>query len=83
MQNFISLNDLYADYTAGLLSKKELEGSIFKTIRENVHCFGLVGWNREDSDDYISSLYQRISRSIDAYRILDHLSNLISAQLFD
>jgi len=67
MQNSFSLNNLYEDYTAGLLNKKELEGSIFKTIQENVHYFGLVGWNREDSDDYISSLYQRISRAIDAY----------------
>jgi len=28
----------------------------------------LIGWNREDSDDYISSLYPRISRAIDAYQ---------------
>jgi len=68
MQTLLSLNNLYADYAAGVLSKKELEGSIFRTIRENVHCFGLVGWNREDSDDYVSSLYPRISKAIDAYR---------------
>jgi len=68
MQNLFMLNGLYADYAAGLMSKKDFEGSIFRTIRENVHCFGLVGWNREDSDDYISSLYPRISRAIDAYQ---------------
>jgi DNA-directed RNA polymerase specialized sigma24 family protein len=68
MQNLFTLNGLYADYAAGLLSKKDFEGSIFRTIRENVHGFGLVGWNREDSDDYISSLYPRISRAIDAYQ---------------
>jgi len=68
MHNLFLLNNLYADYSAGLLSKKELEGSIFKTIRENVHGFGLIGWNREDSDDYISSLYPRISRAIDVYQ---------------
>jgi len=67
MQTLCTLNELYADYAAGLMNKKEFEGSIFKTIRENVHCFGLVGWNREDSDDYISSLYMRISRAIDTY----------------
>ncbi|MCL1931584.1 MAG: hypothetical protein FWF55_07180 [Treponema sp.] len=67
MHHFISLNELYADYAAGLLNKKDFEGSIFQTIRENINCFGLVGWNREDSDDYISSLYPRISRSIDTY----------------
>jgi hypothetical protein len=68
MQNLFTLNDLYADYAAGLMNKKEFEGSIFRTIQENVHCFGLVGWNREDSDDYISSLYPRLSRAIDAYQ---------------
>ena len=68
MQNLFSLNELYVDYAAGLLNKKDFEGSIFRTIQENVHCFGLVGWNREDSDDYISSLYPRISRAIDAYQ---------------
>jgi len=68
MQNLSSLNELYADYAAGLMNKKDFEGSVFKTIQENVHCFGLIGWNREDSDDYISSLYPRISRSIDAYQ---------------
>jgi DNA-directed RNA polymerase specialized sigma24 family protein len=68
MQISFTLNNLYADYMAGLLNKKDFEASIFKTIKENVHCFGLVGWNREDSDDYISSLYPRISRAIDAYQ---------------
>jgi len=68
MQSLCALNELYADYAAGLLNKKDFEGSIFKTIQENVHCFGLVGWTREDSDDYISSLYSRISRAIDAYQ---------------
>jgi len=68
MQTLCTLNELYADYAAGLMNKKDFEGSIFRTIQENVHCFGLVGWTREDSDDYISSLYQRISRAIDAYR---------------
>jgi len=68
MQGLFTLNGLYADYSAGLMSKKDFEGSIFRTIRENVHCFGLVGWNKEDSDDYISSLYPRISRAIDAYQ---------------
>jgi DNA-directed RNA polymerase specialized sigma24 family protein len=68
MHSLFTLNELYADYAAGLMSKKDFEGSIFKTIRANVHCFGLVGWNQEDSDDYISSLYPRISRAIDAYQ---------------
>ena len=68
MQILLTLNDLYKNYAAGLLDKKDFEGSIYKTIRENGHRFGIVGWNREDSDDYVSSLYRRISRAIDAYK---------------
>jgi len=62
-----ALNKLYEDYATGLLTKKEFEGSIFKTIRENAQFFGLVGWNRQECDDYISSLYLRIKKAIDAY----------------
>ena len=68
MQNTFSLNDLYARYAGGLLKKQELETEIFKSIQENTHRFGLVGWNKEDSDDYISSLYLRISRAINTYQ---------------
>ena len=68
MQNSFSLNDLYARYAAGSLKKKELEGEIFKSIQENINHFGLVGWNKEDSDDYLSSLYIRISRAINTYQ---------------
>jgi len=68
MQDSFSLNDLYTRYAAGLMKKKELEGEIFKSIQENVSRFGLVGWNKEDSDDYVSSLYQRISRAINTYQ---------------
>jgi len=68
MQSLCTLNELYADYAAGLLNKKDFEGSIFATIQKNAHCFGMVGWTKEDSDDYISSLYPRISKAIDAYQ---------------
>jgi len=68
MQNSLSLNDLYARYVSGLLKKKELEGEIFKSIQENVGRFGLVGWNKQDSDDYLSTLYLRISRAINTYQ---------------
>ena len=68
MQNSLSLNDLYERYASGLLKKKELEGEIFKSIQENVNRFGMVGWNKQDSDDYLSTLYLRISRAINTYQ---------------
>ncbi|MCL1837586.1 MAG: hypothetical protein FWG46_08580 [Treponema sp.] len=62
----ISLNELYADYSAGLLEKKELEGAIFKFIDEDTFCNS--GFTREDYEDYVSWLYPRIRRAIINYR---------------
>jgi len=66
MQNTIQLNGLFADYSAGLLEKRKLEGEIFKAIKEDVR--RLNNWNRADNDDYLSWLYPRISQAIGAYR---------------
>ncbi|MDR0495282.1 MAG: hypothetical protein LBG95_06625 [Treponema sp.] len=68
MQNLLSLNDQYANYASGLLKKHEFESIIIKIIRQDVHRFGIAGWNREDYDDYISSIYPRISRAVDVYQ---------------
>lgn len=68
MQNSLSLNDLYDDYKSGLLERKKFEGAVFEAMRDNVRRYGLIGWNREDSDDYLSSLYTRISRAINTYQ---------------
>jgi hypothetical protein len=66
MQTVIPLNGLFADYSAGLLEKRELEGEIFKAIKEDVRRLG--NWDRADNDDYLSWLYPRISHAIGAYR---------------
>ena len=66
MRCTISLNELYADYSAGLLDKKELEGAIFKSIDENTFCH--LGFTREDYEDYVSWLYPRIRQAIINYR---------------
>jgi len=66
MRNTISLNGLFADYAAGLLERRKLEGEIFRTVKENVR--HLANWNREDNDEYLSWLYPRISQAIGTYR---------------
>jgi len=68
MQIILTLNELYARYAAGLLTKKVFESAIFKIIKKNMCQLGLAGWNREERDDFISSLYPRISRAIDKYQ---------------
>jgi len=67
MQNLLTLNELYARYTDGLLTRESFEVAIFRIIKKNMHPLGLSGWNREERDDFISSLYPRISRAIDRY----------------
>jgi len=66
MQSTISLNGVFAEYSAGLLEKKILEGEIFRAIKENVR--HLVNWDRADNDEYLSWLYPRISQAIGSYR---------------
>jgi hypothetical protein len=66
MRNTISLNGLFADYSAGVLEKRNLEGEIFRAIKEDVR--RLSNWDRADNDEYLSWLYPRISQAIGAYR---------------
>ena len=61
----VSLNDLYADYAAGMLNRPQFEGAVFAVLRKDL-C--LPGLRREDHDDYVSWLYPRISKAIDNYR---------------
>jgi RNA polymerase sigma factor (sigma-70 family) len=68
MYHSCTLNDLYTQYAAGLLEKKEFEGAVFKKVQDNARRFGMPGWNREDSDDFLSWVYLRISRAINTYQ---------------
>jgi len=68
MQNLLTLNELYERYTNGALKKEAFEGAIFRIIKKNMYQLGLTGWNREERDDFISSLYPRISRAIRKYK---------------
>jgi biotin operon repressor len=68
MQTLQPLNELYTRYAAGLLDKKEFEGLIFRAIQKTPHHYKLSRWDRDERGDYLSWLYPRISRAIDAYR---------------
>jgi DNA-directed RNA polymerase specialized sigma24 family protein len=65
MQNTISINGLFADYTAGLLGKKKLEGEIFRAVKEGIR--HIPNWDTTDNDEYLSWLYPRVSQAIATY----------------
>jgi len=66
MQRAVSLNDLYADFSAGLLERGEFEGAVFRAISANTRC--IPGFSREEHEDYISWLYPRIRNAISTYQ---------------
>jgi hypothetical protein len=69
MQKSLSLNELYEHYTEGRLKGNSFESAVFRIIRKNFHLYGgMVGWTREDKDDYLSLLYPRIGNAIKNYR---------------
>jgi hypothetical protein len=68
MKDSLPLTKLLNRYSLGLISKKELEGHIFKFILDNYQQFHPYGWNKEDYMDYLCWLYPRISRAIENYQ---------------
>jgi hypothetical protein len=64
----LSLNNHYANYSAGSLDRKELEVMLFEKARKEINTFNLPGWGNEDYDDYLSWLYPRLSRAVNTYR---------------
>ncbi|MDR2740434.1 MAG: hypothetical protein LBB68_11475 [Treponema sp.] len=68
MKDSLPLTELLNRYSKGLISKKDLEGHIFKFILDNYQQFHPYGWNKEDYMDYLCWLYPRISRAIENYQ---------------
>jgi hypothetical protein len=68
MQNTVTLNELYENYSAGLLKKDDFETAIFKALQDDICRRNMTGMNREDYDDFISWLYFRLGRAINSYR---------------
>ncbi|MDR0496394.1 MAG: hypothetical protein LBH42_02130 [Treponema sp.] len=70
MQSEKPLADLYWQYKAGNLTKKDFEGMIFQYLLLNYERFRLFRGNRDRWNEFLSWLYPRISRAIDMYRDL-------------
>jgi hypothetical protein len=63
-----TLNELYTQYSGGLLERKQFEGAIFKTILDDPRHFNLYRWNQDDCADFVSWFYPRLSKAVDSYR---------------
>ncbi|MDR1618694.1 MAG: hypothetical protein LBS06_06560 [Treponema sp.] len=68
MQNLLSLNDLFKQYSRKNLEKRHFEELIFKSVLEDYQRYHLFDGDREEFIDYLCWLYPRISHSIDNYR---------------
>jgi len=62
------LSNLYLQYRAGKLAKKDFEGSIFQYLLDNFERFRFYSENQERWNDFLSWLYPRIVRAIELYR---------------
>jgi hypothetical protein len=68
MRDNLLLSKLLTRYSLGLISRKDLEGHIFKFILDNRQEFRPYKWNEEEYVDFVCAFYPRISRAIDNYR---------------
>jgi hypothetical protein len=68
MRENLPLSKLLNRYSLGFISRKELEGRIFKFIMDNSQEFRPYRWDNEAYMDFVCAFYPRISRAIDHYR---------------
>jgi hypothetical protein len=68
MQDHLPLDSYLSRFIDGEITKKDLEGLIFKYLLENRRDFYLAGWKEDDCVDFLCWLYPRISKAIDNYR---------------
>jgi hypothetical protein len=68
MHDYLPLDSCLAQFYEGEVSKKELEGFIFKYILNNYRNFYLNDWEEDECVDFLCWLYPRISRAVDNYQ---------------
>ncbi|MDR0596992.1 MAG: hypothetical protein LBG14_00600 [Treponema sp.] len=68
MRDNLPLSKLLTRYSMGLISRKDLEGHIFKFILDNHQEFRPYRWNEEEYMDFACAFYPRFSQAIDNYR---------------
>lgn len=68
MSNHLSLNELYDQFSQGLLEKKQFEGLLFEVVLEYLIRYNLYNWEKDDCIDFLSWLYPRLSRATYTYQ---------------
>jgi DNA-directed RNA polymerase specialized sigma24 family protein len=68
MRNLALVSELYQQYRRGGLEKKKFEGLLFQYLVDNMERYHLFEGNREKWNDFLSWLYPRLSRAMDAYK---------------
>jgi hypothetical protein len=68
MHDYLPLDSCLARFYEGEISKKDLEGFIFKYILRNYRNFYLNDWEEDECVDFLCWLYPRLSRAIDNYQ---------------
>jgi len=61
------LNELYHQYSQKLLEKRDFEELLIRHIMDNLRYFNLGSWEKDESMDYISWVYPRLSKAIDSF----------------
>ena len=68
MKSETPLSEMYILYVNEGLSKKELEGRMFKYLQGNYDRYRVFNGEREHWSEFLSWLYPRIARAIELYR---------------
>jgi transposase len=68
----IPLTRLYNSLRAGEIARRQFEERVFQHIFDNTRRYRIRFKNKEDSVDFICSLYPKISKAIDKYEMTGH-----------
>ena len=67
MPGIHTLNELYSLFSQGQMDRKQFEGQLFETILEDLRCYNLYKWNRDECMEFLAWFYPRLSRAVASY----------------
>jgi len=62
------LNDLFALYIDGCITRGDFEGEIYQYLAKNQDKTNLGHWKPDEYEDFLSTFYPRLHKAIDLYR---------------